>query len=140
MIEQCDVHIVVEEDGVVLVLPRHMDHFPTPWEHAWQLGAILEQASRDVPNKPLVIDGAAVSAETAQIKLAKWKDKYVILVFKWTDRLKFSAEAAKLVGRAIRAYAQDLDLWKNKRVRMTYDGWHHVPLCFPGPKTVFGPK
>ena len=115
--EKMDVRIEVVEDGVFVLFPRKMDSFMFPYQEAYQLGSTLETAAGDV-STPLVIDPGAIQAETEQLRINTYKDQYVIILFQWTDRIKLGKEAAIIVARALRAKAQELDLLKNKKVRL----------------------
>src|SRR6266542_219059 len=105
--EKFDVRIEVEDDAVLLVFPRKLDDCIVPWQQAMDIGEILELAADDVPIQSAVIDPIAWNIEQAQVKLTTYKIGFVAMFFEHADRLRFSPEAAKLVGRAIRKVAQD---------------------------------
>lgn len=117
--EKIDVRIEVEDDHLMVVFPRKLNDCMVSWQDAWRLGDILERAAADIPSKGLVVNGAAVNIETQQIRLNTHKKKYVVLLVDWTDRVRLSYEAARIVGRAIKLKAQDLDLL-SRGVRMDY--------------------
>lgn len=119
MNERLDVRVEVEEDAVLLVFPRKMDTFITPWQDAWHLGQIIEFAAEDVENKILDLDPLQVIRDQGQVEIGvDTKERNVCLFFAWADRLRFSSMAAKLVGGAIKMKAQDLDYLRNKGVRL----------------------
>lgn len=119
MNERLDVRVEVEEDAVLLVFPRKMDTFITPWQDAWRLGETLELAAGDVPNKIGDLDPLQVIRDQGQVEIGvDTKERNVCLFFAWNDRLRFSSMAAKLVAQAIRMKAQDLDYLRNKGVRL----------------------
>jgi hypothetical protein len=118
MSENNDIKIEVFEDHLMLILPRIMDDFITPWENAWKLGAILEQVAESIKVKDSIIDSAKVERESGQIALNTHQNKYVCLLFRHTDRIKLSYHSAIMVARAIKMKAQDLDYLKNKRIKL----------------------
>lgn len=107
--EKIDIRVEVEEDAVVLVLPRLLDDCSVPWQEAFQLGEVLELASADVPNQPLVINPLAAHIDSEQVKLNK-HGRLVVLIFEHVDRVRLCPEAARIVGRAIKQTAQDVSL------------------------------
>ena len=107
--EKIDVRVEVEDDAVVLVLPRILDDCMVPWQEAFQLGAILEMAAADVPNQPLVINPLAAQIDSEQVQLNK-HGRLVVLIFEHVDRVRLCPEAARIVGRAIKQVAQDVSL------------------------------
>ncbi len=132
------IRIEVEEDHLVLVLPRFMDDWMTPWQEAWQLGDVIEQAAADIPQKCL-LDQGRIQLDQAQIRISTHQDRFVVLLFQHVDRVKLCYEAARLVARAIRMKAQDLDLL-TRGVRMQYNApgrigrptpfWAHIRKVF----------
>lgn len=119
MNESLDVRVEVEERAVVLIFPRSMDTFVTPWQDAWRLGETLELAADEVPNKIGDLDPLQVVRDQGQVEIGNdTKERNVCLFFAWTDRLRFSSMAAKLVGGAIKMKAQDLDYLNTKGVRL----------------------
>lgn len=116
--ERIDVRIEVEDNAVVLVLPRLLDDLMVRWEEAMQLGQIMELAAQDVSNEPAVIDPVAVGHETGQVKLNR-HGKHVVLIFQHTDRVRLSPEAARIVAAAIKKTAQDVSL-AQRDVHMVY--------------------
>jgi hypothetical protein len=134
--EKVDVRIEVFDDHVMLILPRKMDDLQTPWQEAWVLGEVIEQAANDIPNKPLVLDPVHAELESNKLKINTSSDKKnVVLFFDHTDRIKLSYEAARTVARAIRLVAQDLDYWNTKHVHISYKakGYKNRPMPFWDP-------
>jgi hypothetical protein len=109
-----DFRIDVESDHVVLVLPWRMDSYASPWEKAYELGKAIEDAAGDIEHKSLLLDPVAFRAETEQVAFNTHKGN-VVLLFRWTDRIKFSYEAARTVGRTMRLYAQNVQYETRKR-------------------------
>lgn len=119
MNERLDVRVEVEEQAIVLIFPRKMDTFITPWQDAWNLGEVMELAADDVPDKIGDLDPLQVVRDQGQVEIGvDTKERNVCLFFAWADRLRFSSMAAKLVGGAIKMKAQDLDYLNTKGVRM----------------------
>lgn len=116
-----DVRVEVEDTHIVIVFPSITDEFMTPWQDAYQLGTVLEMAAGDVPNPPKILNPVAINEEQAQILLNTYRRKFVVILLKHTDRIRLSPEAAKIVGRAIRQKAQDLDLLERKRIALLYN-------------------
>jgi hypothetical protein len=113
-----DFKIEVEEDAVVLVLPRKLDTYITVWQDAQRLGEVLEQAANDVPNRSSLLDPVLMQRESEQVKL-NTHQKHVCMIFDWTDRIRLCPGAAVLVARAIRAMAQDCEMAERK-VHISY--------------------
>src|ERR1700736_1167253 len=134
MPEQLDIRIEVDHSHVVMVLPRKMDDFPTPWQNARELGTILEQAAGDVPAPPRVINWAQVKADQAQIRMTRHK-KLVVMLFEHTDGIRLCPEAAKLVGRALRKVAQDAEL-AARGVHMVYNRRGELQQIVQGPQEI----
>lgn len=123
MIEQLsmktDVRIEVFDDHILLVFPRQVDSFKTPWQEAWILGNTIELAAEDIPNKPLIVNPTAAEFESSKMQLFK-DGSCVVLGFEHTDRIKLGYEAARICGRAIKLYAQDLD-FASRGTHIRYD-------------------
>ena len=117
--EKIAMRVEVEEDAVVLVLPRLLDDCPVPWQDAYQLGETLELAAADVPVKPAVINPLAVQLESEQVRLNRHKN-LVVLLFGHVDRVRLSPEAARIVGRAIKRVAQDVE-YALRDIHFVYD-------------------
>jgi hypothetical protein len=116
--EKMEVRVEVEDFGrLALVFPRRLDSFMFPYQEGYQLAACLERAATDI-GPPVVSDPMKAQLESEQVRINTYKDKYVILIFPWSDRLYFCPEAAVLVARAIAAKSQELDLLHNKSVRL----------------------
>jgi hypothetical protein len=113
-----DVRVEVEDDAVVLVLPRKMDTFITPWQDARRLGEVLERAAKDVPRKVSILDPQSLQRETEQVRLGSYKTN-VTLIFNWADRIRLSPHAAIAVAQAIKIKSQDVEL-EGRGVRMRY--------------------
>lgn len=116
--ERIDVQIEVDDDAVVLVLPRVLDDLMAPWQEAYQLGAMMELAANDVPNRPVVFDPITIQRETEQVRLNRHK-RMVVLIFDHVDRVRLSPEACRIVARAIKKTAQDVDL-AQRDIHMVY--------------------
>lgn len=118
--ERMDVRIEVEKDSVLIIFPRKMDNFPTPWQQAYVFGQTLELAAEDIPQKPPVLDAVAAEIQAQKLALHASDDKkLVIFVFEHSDRIRLSYEAARVVARNIKQMAQDLDL-ESRGVHMSY--------------------
>ena len=135
-----EVRIEVEQDSVVIVFPRQMDHVVLPWKHAQEWGDTLERAAADCPLQLFNADGELVWNETSQFRLAKYLERNVVLFFPWGDRVRLSADSARIVARAIKMYAQDCEYAQHKGVRFVYKNGHASPMWLTPKKTVFGPK
>lgn len=114
--ERIDVRVEVEDDAIVLVLPRVLDDLAVPWRDAWRLARVLEQAAGDAPSPPRITDAGQVRRETEQVKLTGHKAT-VVLVFRHTDRVRLSPDAARVVATAIRAQAQEVEFGQRVRFR-----------------------
>lgn len=119
VVENIDIRVEVEEDAVVLVLPRRLHDFLAPWQDAFQLGDVLELAANDVPILN-IIDPVAVRQQSSQIRLSKHKN-LVVLLFDHTDRVRLCPEAARIVGQAIKKMAQDVSYAVEHDVHFVYN-------------------
>lgn len=138
--ERLQVRVEGFDDHLVIVFPRKMDSYITPWQDAMQFALTLELAARETPVQNCIINPVELAAETGQIKLNKHNDKYVVLNFAWTDRIKLTPQAARYVADAIKIVADDLRLL-TRGVRMRYDiegrkgrptpEWSHERKSFP---------
>lgn len=136
------VSLDVDEDSLTIVLDRKRDVLLFPWQAAYQLGAAMEKAAME--REPIIgiADPMQVEREQAQVRLNHDNKGHVVMVLDWTDRVKLSFTAAKVVARAIKLMAQDEDLLTRK-VRMLYPkGFRngaHLPQWSFDRKT-WGPK
>lgn len=140
--EKMDVKIEVQEDHILLVFPRPVDDVMVRWQDAWQLGSVIEQAANDIEKQYKVVNPIAEEIELAQLRINTHQDKYVVMIFNHTDRIRLSYEAARIVGRNIRMRAQDLDLL-TRGVVMDYNapGRKNRPTPFwEYTRKVFGPR
>jgi hypothetical protein len=118
--QKFQVQIEVQDDCLLLVLPSLCDEVVVAWQEAWVLGETIERAAEDIPNKGFVLQPAQAEFDAAQMRLNTYKDKYVVLIFDHTDRIKLSYEAARICARSIRMKAQDLD-FLSRGTRIVYN-------------------
>ena len=97
--------IEVDSDAVVLILPKIMDDWATTWHEAWEFGAVLEEAARQLPMELLI--ASRITESMDQVKVGRYKNSIVFL-FNHTDRVRLTRNAAIFLSRQIRAKAQDL--------------------------------
>lgn len=118
------IRIEVEEDHLLLVFLSRRDNFGMLYQEAWVLGDTLEQAAKDIPVKPEIVNPVQGEFESQKFRLNRHSEngkEYIWLFFDHTDRIKLSPEAARIVARSIRQMAQDIDLKVNKLVHISYD-------------------
>jgi hypothetical protein len=97
--------IEVDSDALVLTMPKVIDDCVIPWQDAWELGATLEEAAKQLPMELLI--GEKIRAGMDQVRVTTYGG-LVVLLFKHTDRVRLTRNAAIFLGQQIRAKAQEL--------------------------------
>lgn len=100
-----NMRIEIDNDEIVMILPRVMEDWALPWQDAWELGAVLEEAARQIPVKLLIADSIKTSMN--QVKVTDYHG-LVVLLFQHVDRVRLSRDASIFLGRKIRSMAQNM--------------------------------
>lgn len=116
-----DIQIEVQDDHLLVIFPRKLDEFITPYQEAWVLGEVLEEAAGNIPNKVLDLEPTLVAMARARVRLNRYKDNVVVILDDHVDRIKLSYECALLLARSIRRVAQDVEYEIAKGVYFKYD-------------------
>lgn len=95
-----EVRIVVDETHLTLILPRIMDDTVIPWEEAWTLGCVIEQAGQNIPSK--------IAAVSDRLGINVFRDRAIVLLFYHTDRIRISKDMCSVVASRLKKYAQDV--------------------------------